>query len=396
MKKVYLYTGVFILLIVALFIIESSIPKPIDWSPTFNETHKKPFGTFVLHSELQNLFPGSSNEDVFKTPYEKLSYENNCHNTTYLFIDGDNSLDTESIDQLLNFVYEGNKVFISACSMPYYLLDTLDVSIKEQHDYDLNNDSIKKPLYFSNKKLTTKYEFDFGFSRSYFRKYNTKTTQALGFHSFDNEEYVNYIKVNYGKGNFFLHTQPFAFTNYHLLKDNHAGYVSDVFSYLDNETILWDSKINSGEEGTGNLDFILREPSLRFAWRLALTGILIFVFFMARRRQRIVPVIEKLPNTSVDFVKTIGNLYYQEGMAKDIVTKKITFFLERIRNTYLIDTSVLNDDFKKRLQQKTGVPDKDINKLINYIVFLNNMTEINEVHLIDLNKLIDNFNRKTL
>lgn len=101
MKKVYVYTGIFIVLIIFLFIIESSIPNPIDWTPTFNETHKKPWGTLVIHSELNSLFPGAKVEDVSQTPFEKLNFSSDYKNTTYVLIDESQNIDNESVDELL-------------------------------------------------------------------------------------------------------------------------------------------------------------------------------------------------------------------------------------------------------------------------------------------------------
>ncbi len=397
MKKTYFYVGVFALLIGVLFIIESNIPKPINWDPTFDETHKMPWGTYVLHNELDNFFPNSTTEDIKETPYETLYYNGICYNTSYLFIEENFDPDLESIEEMLGFVEDGNTVFISASSMSRHLLDTLKVTLEHQFIYDLENDTLKKPLYFSNEKLNDIYYYDRGFTRSSFTGFDTETTQTLGFHSFDSLEYVNYINVEYGKGNFYLHTQPFVFTNYHLLREDHANYVSDVFSYLDNDNIYWDSKNKDGiDEHTSILRYILTNPSLRFAWRLGLVGILLFVLFMTKRRQRIVPVIKKLPNTSIEFAKTIGNLYFQEGETSDIVAKKITFFLQKIRSNYLIDTHVLDENFRKRLHQKSGVSQEEIDKLINYIIFLSKKQIIDETFLITLNRLIENFDKKTL
>ena len=252
-------------------------------------------------------------------------------------------------------------------------------------------------MYFTNTKLKGKYEYDKGFEHYYFEHFNSNNTQVLGFQLFKNKEYVNYINVSYGEGNFFLHSQPYAFTNYHMLKENHADYVSKAFSYLDNETIFWDSsssvKLN---EIDSPLRYILSKPTLRAAWRLGVVGLLLFVIFMAKRRQRIVPVKKELTNTSVAFAKTIGNLYYQEGEPKDLIDKKITFFLEHIRKTYLLDTQHLDENFKKRLYQKTGISKQEIDKLINYISFLINKKDIHEVSLITLNKMIDAFYEKGL
>ena len=97
------------------------------------------------------------------------------------------------------------------------------------------------------------------------------------------------------------------------------------------------------------------------------------MIFNAKRRQRVIPIIKPLPNTTVDFTKTIGNLYYQEGNHQNLIDKKIIYFLERVRNEYLIDTAVLDENFIKKLHAKTGKDIKDIEHLvylINYQIYL--------------------------
>jgi hypothetical protein len=380
-------------------VVESSKPKPIDWTPTFLDYDKIPWGTYVLHNELPAFFPDSEIKNIDITAFEKFYLNNDLYtNTTYLYVDKHVKIDLPSQKDLLAFVSDGNKVFITSEFFPYYLLDSLNVSVnhKDYSDFDFKNDTLNKPMYLTHDKLKDKYEYGKGFDRYYFDEFETNKTQVLGFFDFDEEQYINYISISHGKGTFYLHTQPYAFTNFHLLKDNHAKYVSDVFSYLDNTTIFWD-KINKSNDGNGNSDlrYILSQPPLRYAWHWAIVGLLLFIFFTARRRQRIVPTIKELPNTSVAFAKTIGDLYYQEGQPKDIINKMITFFLEKIRKNYMLDTQNLNTLFTKRLHQKSGVPLEQVEQLINYIVFLNNKKDINEVSLVSLNKMIDLFYKKS-
>jgi len=398
MGKLKIYIGVFVLLIGILLLIESTKPKPIDWTPSFNQLHKRPWGSFVLHKELSNFFPDATLEDIETTPYEKfISKELKQKNTSYLFINDNINLDEQSLQELLKFTYDGNKVFMASHSLPSYLEDTLKIKIAAQYDYNYYLDSLKKPLYFSNQKLLGKYKYDKGFNRFYFKELDADKTLVLGYHKFDDTEYINYVSVSYGSGKFYLHTQPYAFTNFHMLKENHAQYISQVFSYLDNNSIFWDSKSKSADnEINSPLRFILSNDSLRMAWQWGIVGLLLFVIFMAKRRQRIVPIIKALPNTSIDFAKTIGNLYYQEGKPKDIIIKKITFFLENIRKNHLLDTQKLDDTFKKRLHQKTGVPKDEIDKLINYIIFLSRKDDLQEVSLVTLNKMIDAFYKHSL
>lgn len=91
---------------------------------------------------------------------------------------------------------------------------------------------------------------------------------------------------------------------------------------------------------------------------------MLFVIFNAKRKQRIVPVIEPLKNKSVEFVKSIGNLYLQEGDFHDMMAKKAQFFLNKVRMDLLIDTQNLDGDFSHKLHLKTGKSLEEINEAV--------------------------------
>lgn len=403
MSKIKIYLFLFVLLLGLLFVIEATKPKPIDWSPSFNKNHKKPWGTFILFHEMDSLFKHTKVETVSTSAYQKLKYQyynfekdSVLNDKSYLFINNYLNLDEESINQLLKFVNNGNSVFMSATGFSNYLKDTLHFKTNYKYFYSYK-DTLKKELYFTNKKLQQeKFLFNKGFEGVYLDSLDPKTSTILGYSIYKKDTLVNFTKIKYGKGNFFIHMQPYAFTNYHLLKENHAVYASNALSYINANTLYWDSNSKAGlDVSRSSLRFILSHPPLKWAWRLSWLGILIFIIFRAKRKQRIIPIIKKLPNTSVAFAKTIGNMYYNEGKPKDIVQHKMKFFLEEIRNKYLLDTQNLNSDFIKRLQHKTGIEKIEIERLINYIQNLKQKDEIKEHQLITLNKLLDKFYNKT-
>jgi hypothetical protein len=105
-------------------------------------------------------------------------------------------------------------------------------------------------------------------------------------------------------------------------------------------------------------------------------------------------VITPLTNTSEEFARTIGQLYLREGNPKDIITKKITYFLEKIRTNYMIDTTVLDDEFKKKLHQKSGVDKRMVDRLIDLIVYLNGANQVDQIYLLKLNELLINLTAK--
>ncbi|GAL71892.1 hypothetical protein [Jejuia pallidilutea] len=144
-------------------------------------------------------------------------------------------------------------------------------------------------------------------------------------------------------------------------------------------------------EKRSNLSWFLEQLSFRWAWYTALIFTLLFMVFNAKRRQRVIKIVKPLQNTSLAFVKTISNLYIETQDYKNLIDKKITYFLEKIRSDFNIDTAVLNDDFIKKLATKAGRKKEDVTQLVNYIKWLRTKNELSEESLIKLNKFIEAF-----
>jgi hypothetical protein len=125
-------------------------------------------------------------------------------------------------------------------------------------------------------------------------------------------------------------------------------------------------------------------------WYLFLLGMLVFILFNAKRKQRVVPIISPLGNTTIDFTKSIGNLYFQEGDHDNIINKKIIYFLEKIRNEYLIDTTKLDDEFVKKLHLKSGKELHDIKQAV-FLINTHRRSPHNSVaeDLIQINNAIE-------
>lgn len=396
-RTVKVYIAILILLFIGVALIEFSKPKPIDWRRTYNEKHKIPYGTFILYDQLPSLFPNDSIETVRNTPYEYFDAYYNWQDSTYytsgtyMLIKDFAELDDVSSQELLDFVSHGNDVFMASNYPPQKILDSLYADVR--YEYNLKG---KAALGLANptfEKDTITIEK--GLSNYYFSELDSLYTTVLGYQTFDSIKHINYVKINYGHGNFFMHLQPIVFTNYYLLKENHAQYAADVLSYIENGPIHYDSHNKIGANlGHSPLRFILKEPALRWAWYLALISLLLFMIFNAKRKQRIVKVIKPLKNTTVAFTKTIGNLYYETKDHNTIIDKKIMYFLESIRRVFYLDTQVLDDKFVKNLSLKSGKDSKQIQHLVNVIVNLKAKRLCNEYDLLRLNNVIEDFYTK--
>jgi hypothetical protein len=137
-----------------------------------------------------------------------------------------------------------------------------------------------------------------------------------------------------------------------------------VLSYVPKGTVYWYTRdLTEGYISQNPMRFVFSQPALKAAWYLFLLGMLVFIFFNAKRKQRVVPIVAPLTNTTIEFTKTIGNLYFQEGNHHTIIDKKIIYLLDKIRRDYLLDTTNLDEKFVQKLQQKTGKNAEDLKQL---------------------------------
>ena len=143
-----------------------------------------------------------------------------------------------------------------------------------------------------------------------------------------NDEFSNFARIKYGKGQLLLHTTPIAFSNFHLLREQNVEYAGRVFSHLVEGPIYWDNYSNVSLalarrmndlayynpyktfNDEGPLQYILSQPALAWTWYLGLTLALLYLLFRAKRKQRVIPVLEPNHNTSLEFISTIGRLVF--------------------------------------------------------------------------------------
>lgn len=369
-KTLKIYIGALVLMLIIILLADNDQQKPIDWRPTYSVNDKIPYGLFVFDKEINGFFKNHKVERISTiTPYEYLDskydedtlVENYKIRGTFINISENNTIDDQSIKEIFYFVSHGNNAFLSMKTFPKYLMDTLKVETNSNFQNVGNTFTWLANKKYKSKKYSLPQTIE-----DFFSKIDTTNTTVLGYQDGKvNKNQINFIKVPYRQGYFYLHTDPVAFTNYHLLKDKNYQYAEGVLSYVSKGDVFWYTKGQMNESISDSpLRYILSQPGLKWAWYLLLIGILIFVIFNVKRKQRIVPILKPLPNLTVDFTKTIGNLYYQEGDHDNIIDKKIIYFLEKIRTDYLIDTTKLDDSFVQKLHHKTGKDIADIQELV--------------------------------
>lgn len=408
--KIYLFG--FLLIIVLMISIDQAREKPLDWSATYFLNDKKPLDLFVFNQEIETLFADTLIR-YQKNPFEYFRGRDSLVRPpeTYLFLNNYVFLDDALMSKIMNEVSTGNTLFVVSDGFTPLLLDTLGVK-SEYIYYDrgsrLDINSVEQPLLALtlSKEAWSKHDYMLSplFGLYAFIHADALSSRALGYMKFSDErKYVNFIEVQFGKGRVFLHNQPMVFSNYSLMTDDSLQeYVEKVLSYIPDQPVVWfvDSQQGKwgGETGKTHLSVIFEYPALRMTWLIFFYGLIGFLFFTAKRTQRVVPIIKPLQNTTVDFVKTIGNLYLQEGNLPDIAKKKIIYFLEGVRQHYNIDSHALlaqsdGESFSaiQRLQLKSGKSLALIEEILALIREIQQSNHCDKVMLTRLTSLIDQF-----
>ena len=361
-----------------------------DWREHYQNKKVSPYGTSIIYGLLDNYFSEEKMEEITDSLHVKLSDAETTG--SYFYLGPYLWMDSLRIKAMLDFVHRGNDAIIIAPNISFELLDSISyeycIDLTYQRD-SMYYDEYVIDHYFEDTLAALNFihpELKDGSGYSYNFRIRTKDHlygwdhlptdlfcdyqeefASLGTIS---DTLVNFAKAEYGAGNFYLHTTPLAFSNFHIIKTNGREYAEKVLSHLEKAPILWDATKRSFEFpgrnrgfGRSPLKYILSQPPLAWGWYILLCMAVLYLMFRAKRRQRIIPVLEKNENTSLEFINTIGRLYFIQNNHRQLALDKMKLFLGFVREHYNMPTKELNDQFKKQLSVKSEIPLTVIEKI---------------------------------
>jgi hypothetical protein len=385
MKDLKLYIFLASILLVFYLVAQYNKPKPTDWSTTLVNTDKIPFGTYVLFNRIDDIFPGAKIK-TYREPIYNVLNDEGVKNSTYIIIADGIELNKYDYAKLVDYAKKGNEIFIAANSFGGELTKQLGLATSNEYQ-----DTSATRIGFVNKKVSEYlYDVNKGSSNGYFAQFDSGKAIVIGNNG---HQHCNYLKFPMGKGALYLNANPMMFSNYSLLQSMGASYASIALSYLKNQkSIVWDQYYTQDREGAESpMRVFLNNNQLRWAFYIAFFTMVVFVLYEMKRRQRIIPVIEPLANTTVEFASVVGQVYYEQRNNSNIAEKKVAYFLEHIRATYNLRTNVFDDEFVKSLSQKSGADLGLVENLIQQVIYVRVPSPISDSDLISLNHNIEQF-----
>lgn len=418
-----------LVLFVLFCLLQVNLPKKFVWSPTFSHVDKQPLGCFVFDSVLTQSLPNGYH--VTKKTFFQLDQEHAKEKISVLMVVDQQDLKQLDVKYLCNIARRGGKVMVVASSSlddgrnaDTVVVDELERTFKVKiedgiyfslrgilsglraHDNDMydtiywNNretmyaaqsyrmfynmvggtlfvDSVPKVKKLAYTLSTAGY--DYKYDSLYvgdFTRFDTivdKKERIERIDTFAIKKIPAVVSVPYGKGEVIFVSSPLLFTNYGMLEGNTFVYIFRLMSYLaDLPVYRTEAYVKTDAmlvaEQSPFWEFIKRPP-LRWALYLALLGVVLFMIFTARRRQRVIPIMSKPANRSLEFIQLIGTLYYQRKDHVDLVRKKFKLFAEELRKTAGVDISDVNTDDSEYLllAEKTGMNSDRLKKVIRQI-----------------------------
>lgn len=418
-----------LVLFVLFCLLQVNLPKKFVWSPTFSHVDKQPLGCFVFDSVLTQSLPNGYH--VTKKTFFQLDLEHAKEKISVLMVVDQQNLKQLDVKYLCNIARRGGKVMVVASSsfddgrnadtvVVNELERTFKVKIEDglyfslrgilsglkAHDNDMydtiywNNretmyaaqsyrmfynmvggtlfvDSVPKVKRLAYTLSTAGY--DYRHDSLYvgdFTSFDTIVDEKERIERIDTfaiKKIPTAVSVPYGKGEVIFVSSPLLFTNYGMLEGNTSVYIFRLMSYLaDLPVYRTEAYVKTDAmlvaEQSPFREFIKRPP-LRWALYLALLGVVLFMIFTARRRQRVIPIMSKPANRSLEFIQLIGTLYYQRKDHVDLVRKKFKLFAEELRKTAGVDISDVNTDDREYLllAEKTGMNSDRLKKVIRQI-----------------------------
>lgn len=405
-----IYLLIFSILTMLVVLPACNLPKKkkLNERVTLRRQDKIPYGTFTAYENIKYIFPEAIININSQSPahYNSFAaYHNYAYNTDsdgkrsntsrilYVIISPYFSPSARELDAIMEFVGNGNQVFISSFYWGSEFNDTLHMD-QFRGFIPLMEDSlwvnVKNPVVSDSMQFTYPGKDE----ENYFTEYDTAYADILGR---DDKGNVNFLKHTYsGGGAIYVHTNPLAFTNFFLLHKRNNEYYNNVFSYMPKDIghLQWDEyfrySINGGDNFSA-FQVIMNNPPLRFAFWLVLLVFLLIYLFESKRKQRIIPKLAALRNTSLDFVKTIGRLYYQNRDNKNLASKMTAHMMDHIRSRYNIPTHVVDDKFIANLAFKSGYDLAALRNMFYHAKMIQDSYSVSDDYLMEYHKLTEDF-----
>lgn len=373
-----------LLLLGIVFAIEYRMTKKFVWIPTYSHTDAQPFGCMLFDSVMQASMPNGYS--VTKKTVYQMRQDSVFKQPLSILVTTEDQMGKPEVSTMLRLAEHGHTVLVAVKSL-YYFIDTLRI------DYHYNSSfNISKIAGRDVEKIELRWTQDSAAYRNHSLSvavysqlipYTLEGNDSVACDTLmslieydDNREQLDErpiaLSFKRGKGELILVSAPLLFTNYMTISGQGSLMQARLMERLKQHPVIRMESYVSGTAQTESSQFyvFLQRPPLRWALYLTFVTILLFCIFTARRRQRVIPVVQKPQNMNLEFVRLIGSLYWQQHDNAGLLAKKLAYAMDEIRRQKAqlsAEDDKLFQEIKEYAYGGYVISDKELKNYINEI-----------------------------
>jgi len=414
------------LLIVVLGVLFYEVKKVPDvkWNAKYDYTDQEPQGLYVFKEVVTRYFEGV--ESKVQTEYKDTSATNG------LYIYGGSMFSKASLDTVLRIANANNDVFLFSPSFPYDINDALEKRIYIKYQYAdqvnfqfvqeeqmmdstlrykfINNEleyGDKKTYYLLSESSSEVYysdndyeynddyeveEYEYDEAETTEEDYNTELLEGITSETvvIANDSLILMVKFKTKEGgNIYFHILPEMFFNHSYRQSQMFDYTAEILSHFDPKYITFVNKLPGRELPPTEhpLQFIMSSPPLKAAYYLLVLGMLMYAIFGSKRRQKAIPITDKNENTSLEYIETVSQLFYQQDKHEKLVLHMKNIFYHKMEQKYYLKKD--HPEYLETLAKKSKVPKDDLQFILDRFRNHDDNYKFKAEQLISLNKRLE-------
>ncbi len=397
-KIIILCLALLIAVLGVLFYEVKKVPD-VEWKEKYDYTDKEPQGLYVFKEVVSRYFEGVDTK--VQSEYKDTSATNG------LYIYGGYMFGRAPFDTLVQIANANNDVFLFSSSFPYAINNVLEKRIYTEYQHsDQVNFQFAEEDYLMDSTMRYKFinnEMELGDKKTYYLLSDTE-------YEYSDEDYEDDYEDDYGEedyedyedeviveeenyqllegmtsekvviandslmmmvklktkegGNIYLHVLPELFFNHSYRQPQMFDYTALILSHFDPEHITFINKLPGREIASKHpLQFIMSSPPLKAAYYLLVIGMLLYAIFGGKRRQKAIPITDKNENTSLEYIETVSQLFYQQDKHEKLVAHMKNIFFHKMEQKFYLKKD--HPEYLETLTKKSKIPMDDLKYILD-------------------------------
>lgn len=372
-----------------------------SWYETYDPSSDHPYGTSLLPKILQARYPAATFENL---PLNwTVGGLDSTGQTLYVAVGGGLKYTYTEAEALAMFVEQGGHAFLSAKEVSNRFLS-----------YVISDSCLQYKSFLPNTRLDSLELVESATGDLFMMPVLKKKQGATDSGNYLNARYYNCLqgaehllmlhqdtaafrnkrvaegadkpimsRFAYGKGQLTILSYPKALTNVYaadslgrqtmeevlkLLPDSVTHVAFDALRRSSANSVTRDNTppTDNGSKDQGNiLKHVLARPPLATAWYLLVLGTIVFLVFGAKRRQRLIPLVQPRKNTTHQHLGNISRLYLTQPNNRLMASKQFALFDAYCNRRFGLRPLHDEADFE-RFSKMVGVNENHLETLKRY------------------------------